>query len=352
MDAEDAKIINKQIQILNNQQQTLQHAAKNQLKIINSTIGHMEKLEQTLSHNENLLANVTRKMQDQFIQFREEINEQLLMITAILADLTTDINDITDNLTYARQHTDVPSLWCALAACGGVALPALSACPGAIFCSSSVPLTVSAQLLHGTKNLRNDVHRIDSYRDSKSDTSSDEEWELLKKKRKRNLRPHIQNVELVIELYSNYEFKSHFRLERATFEYILSIISDYLVQKTRGNETIPSRKQLMIALWKIATMDSYRSICDRFDVGRATALKAVRRVTRALFKVADQFISWLSGEEAQTVMRKFKENSRFSNVIGAIDGTHIRIEAPTQNAADYVNRKGCHSLQLQVYLKH
>lgn len=92
-----------------------------------------------------------------------------------------------------------------------------------------------------------------------------------------------------------------------------------------------------------------RSICDRFNVGRATALRAVRRVTRALFKVAHQFISWPSNEQAQTIMRKFKENRRFPNVIGAIDGTHIRIEAPTQNAVDYINRKGYHSIQLQVF---
>lgn len=61
-----------------------------------------------------------------------------------------------------------------------------------------------------------------------------------------------------------------------------------------------------------------------------------------------QFISWPSGEEAQIVMRKFKEISRFPNTIGAIDGTHIKIEAPTENAADYINRKGYHSIQLQV----
>lgn len=49
-----------------------------------------------------------------------------------------------------------------------------------------------------------------------------------------------------------------FRLGRATFEYILTIISSDLIRKTIGNETIPSQKQLMIALWKMATIDSYR----------------------------------------------------------------------------------------------
>jgi len=77
-------------------------------------------------------------------------------------------------------------------------------------------------------------------------------------------------------------------------------------------------------------------------------LRAVRRVTRALFKIAHQFIFWPSGEETQTVIKKFKENSRFPKTIGAIDGTHIKIEAPKENAADYINRKGYHSIQLQV----
>ncbi|XP_018404575.1 PREDICTED: putative nuclease HARBI1 [Cyphomyrmex costatus] len=184
---------------------------------------------------------------------------------------------------------------------------------------------------------------------SESDSSSDEEWDLLRKeKRKRILRPRIQNVELVIEMYSNEDFKSHFRLKRATFEYILYIISEDLVRRTKGCETISPRKQFFIALWKMATMDSYRSICDRFNVGRATGLRAVRRVTRALFKRAHQFISWPSGEEAQAVINKFKENSKFPNTIGAIDGTHIQIVAPKENAVDYINRKGYHSIQLQV----
>jgi hypothetical protein len=103
MDAEDAKIINEQIQLLNNQQQTLQHATKNQLKIINATIGHIEKLEKTISYNENLMANVTRKLEEQ-LMYREGIDEQLLILNAILNDLTTDINDITDYLTHANHN--------------------------------------------------------------------------------------------------------------------------------------------------------------------------------------------------------------------------------------------------------
>lgn len=37
----------------------------------------------------------------------------------------------------------------------------------------------------------------------------------------------------------------------------------------------------------------------------------------------------------------------FPKVIGAIDGTHVKI-APKKNPESYVNRKGYHSIQLQV----
>lgn len=51
----------------------------------------------------------------------------------------------------------------------------------------------------------------------------------------------------------------------------------------------------------------------------------------------------------QIIMRKFEEASGFPQTVGAIDGTHIRIESPKENAVDYINRKGYHSIQLQVY---
>ena len=38
----------------------------------------------------------------------------------------------------------------------------------------------------------------------------------------------------------------------------------------------------------------------------------------------------------------------FPNFLGCIDGTFIRIQKPSENEADYVNRKGYHALSVQV----
>ena len=87
MDADDEKRIQEQIDLIQNWQNTIQHAAKHQIKIINATLGHIETLEQTLTHNENLLANITKRVQQRMSRLvrREEMDEHLLIITAITA---------------------------------------------------------------------------------------------------------------------------------------------------------------------------------------------------------------------------------------------------------------------------
>ncbi|XP_046611834.1 protein ANTAGONIST OF LIKE HETEROCHROMATIN PROTEIN 1-like isoform X4 [Neodiprion virginianus] len=197
------------------------------------------------------------------------------------------------------------------------------------------------------------VMRRNNAPESSSSSSSDEEWSTILQKydcEKRKLRPRIIDYDNVVYRYSDDEFKSHFRLSRNTFNYLHDLIREDLVRHVPGCPTISSYHQLMIAIWKMATTDSYRSVCDRFNVGRATAVRAVRRVCHALFRRASRFMQWPTGDGAIEVMRGFERASGFPKTIGAIDGTHIRINAPKQNPVDYINRKGFHSVQLQVIL--
>ncbi|XP_052801683.1 putative nuclease HARBI1 isoform X2 [Mya arenaria] len=45
---------------------------------------------------------------------------------------------------------------------------------------------------------------------------------------------------------------------------------------------------------------------------------------------------------------QFQGIARFPNVIGVIDGTHIGIKAPHEHEEVFVNRKGVHSINVQV----
>jgi len=76
MDANDEKLINEQIQLLQNKQLMLQHAVQNQLTVSNS-IAHMENIESIIDRNEKLL-------REQIMRYREEINEHYLVLIADL----------------------------------------------------------------------------------------------------------------------------------------------------------------------------------------------------------------------------------------------------------------------------
>ena len=43
----------------------------------------------------------------------------------------------------------------------------------------------------------------------------------------------------------------------------------------------------------------------------------------------------------------FARSTGIANIIGAIDGRHIRLQGPMRHASDYINRKGYYSVLLQ-----
>ncbi|XP_018569896.1 putative nuclease HARBI1 [Anoplophora glabripennis] len=106
-----------------------------------------------------------------------------------------------------------------------------------------------------------------------------------------------------------------------------------------------------MALWYLGTPDSYRSVCGRFDLGKATGLRATRRIVKALFELGPTFIKWPNGEYANEIKEEFLRQD-FPDTIGCIDGCHISIPLPKEHGQSYINRKGFSSLVLQVVCDH
>lgn len=105
MDANDKKLIDEQIHLLQNTQHTVQHAMKNQLQVLNSTITHLDKLENMLDYNGRLITHQIREY-----SIREEIDEHFTVILAMIADLTSNAKDVIEYLTYIRKGTMHPIL--------------------------------------------------------------------------------------------------------------------------------------------------------------------------------------------------------------------------------------------------
>ncbi|XP_011687486.1 PREDICTED: putative nuclease HARBI1 [Wasmannia auropunctata] len=190
-----------------------------------------------------------------------------------------------------------------------------------------------------------------------SDSSDDEEELILsinaiqeKDRSDLNQIPKVQNyVGNVVNNLNAEDFKKHFRLYPASFERILLLIGPILKEKNSefGNKPTPAKNQLLMSLWFMATTESFRSVSDRFGVGKA-CFRALRRVISALSQIAHQFIQWPTGQKAIEVMDDFYKVSGLRGVIGAIDGTLIEINKPIDNGDDYICRKGYPAINLQA----
>lgn len=87
---------------------------------------------------------------------------------------------------------------------------------------------------------------------------------------------------------------------------------------------------------------------SKFGICPATAWFTVNRVVEALCKLRSYFIRWPTPDECAATAERIEQTRLISGVIGAVDGTHIRIAAPKEDHEVYINRKGYHSIQLQV----
>lgn len=78
---------------------------------------------------------------------------------------------------------------------------------------------------------------------------------------------------------------------------------------------------------------------------RFTVSRMVRRVTLAIARKLDAFVKFpATPQEKALIKQDFYDLGGFPCVIGCVDGSHIRIIAPSQNECNFVNRKGYHSI--------
>lgn len=89
-------------------------------------------------------------------------------------------------------------------------------------------------------------------------------------------------------------------------------------------------------------------MADRFGISISSVFRVLRRVIAWLMTKLEEVIRWPQGHNIVTTTENFRAKQGIQNVLGAIDGTHIRIEKPAAFAQDYCNRKKFFSISLQI----
>ncbi|XP_028516196.1 protein ALP1-like [Exaiptasia diaphana] len=135
-------------------------------------------------------------------------------------------------------------------------------------------------------------------------------------------------------------FKEQLRLKTNTFELLLNVLRPALTrQNTFLRDCIPPAKVLSLGLYRLAHGNSYNTIAATFNVGKSTVIEAVQDVVEALCDIRENYIKFPSSEdEIVESSETFDDLTDIPNVVGAIDGTHIRIKKTNDSGPDYFSR--------------
>ncbi|XP_063706295.1 putative nuclease HARBI1 [Culicoides brevitarsis] len=145
-------------------------------------------------------------------------------------------------------------------------------------------------------------------------------------------------------MYNEDQFHNFFRMTRTNMENFLMKIAPKF---PRSKSKIRIEKKIMIAVWTLATQETYCSIADRFGCATGTIFNIVREVFTVLKKNISDVVIFPNETEKIRISKVFKKKSKIPGIIGSIDGSHIAIKAPSHNNVDYYNRKQHHSFILQ-----
>ena len=151
-----------------------------------------------------------------------------------------------------------------------------------------------------------------------------------------------------LDIYNDEELIERFRFcRRDLFELIEELSPDLQFVSDR-NAALPPSLQLLIALRFFANGAFQNTVSDMVRVHRSTACRVIRRVSLALSRRIASYVHLPNEEEAAAMKERFRQASGMPGIVGCIDGTHVQIQAPHENEYLYVNRKGYHSINVQI----
>ncbi|CAK1597621.1 unnamed protein product [Parnassius mnemosyne] len=159
----------------------------------------------------------------------------------------------------------------------------------------------------------------------------------------------MESVEDMPELL----FVEHFRLNKSTFR---RLCNDLRVHTSlRGSKEIPLKIKVLTALNFLATGSYQRIVGVSQNLTQRTTSRCVRQVVDAL-NHPTLMSKWIqfpqTVQERSLIKEEFQRKYNLPGVIGCIDCTHIAIVKPSEEEHAFYNRKGYHSLNVQMVCDH
>ena len=156
--------------------------------------------------------------------------------------------------------------------------------------------------------------------------------------------------EYLFNIYTPEMFYDILRMRRRTFDRLVNDLRPFISgQHTHWREPIGVEKKVVVTLFKLMHGVSIPLVADKAALGKSTVYEILRQVCPAICTHFGHLIAWPTGHRLMRTVAGFQAKQWFPNCMGAIDGSHIYVSAPSNTivAADHRNRYKSFSILLQ-----
>ncbi|XP_051782571.1 putative nuclease HARBI1 [Erpetoichthys calabaricus] len=148
--------------------------------------------------------------------------------------------------------------------------------------------------------------------------------------------------------YTTEELYARFCFGRDNIKYIADLVRPKLQHKTKRSHVLSVGEQCLIVLRFYASGTFYQVVGDNMGVDKSTVTNVVKAVLVELASLVNEFVSFPKDDQMAQTKRSFFLLGNMPNTIGVIDCTQLHIQAPHEREWQYMNRKGRHSINVQL----
>ena len=145
------------------------------------------------------------------------------------------------------------------------------------------------------------------------------------------------------------ELRSTLRMSLATYHNLLEELRPGITkQHTTFRPPIDAESRLLLTLRFMALGDCFQSLSQQFRVAVSTARGIVLETCMAITSILGHqyLVTPSTRDEWIRVALEFENRWNFPNVIGCVDGKHIRLSQPRKSGTFYFNYKDFYSIVL------
>ena len=131
-------------------------------------------------------------------------------------------------------------------------------------------------------------------------------------------------------------------------------IGAWVKQILSSRYCVPIEKRVEVGLWRLLSGNSFYTISKVFGIGKSTVIKLVKELISELVWMSPKFIKFpKTTSETGAKIRSFCDFTccKIQQVLGAINGTHIKILAPSSDRnLDYSSGKQKFTVNTQAVI--